>query len=628
MNLVIYILGLVALRAHIVASCDTTEFCEIATSGAVEGVCAVGEAAGGAVTGAACTVGAVFTFGLSCGLALLGTGLLVGGCAAATSEIESGCECPEEGPNFNQLLDRLDRLNVTNQNGFNDILQKLNDQEEWFKILNRNDQKIIKGQVQLILAQNKMIQDLGAISHDLRNYKHQIKLTQIIAEFSRYLNNLETISNKFDRIRRGKLNTFIKDRRLEIFKNAAMDPADGLESSIDVIFKMLIGGGPWHGGQSLFKHSSIFCTPEHLQYFLGAQTHAIMLYKISLSFNSHRIDDKVEEDWVRGYVKSVEAYSKYCFCPPGLFLQKGGKISTLRSQLPSSGQSQFKNLQKISSSSADEVTEAKLGSLLELQNFDPNSEVIDLMKEYWIEDIDLYKQLTERGKISLAHVFDEVEKCVNISRNGGVEIQRRGPFGNPPDYFAKDFVSYDEGFSSNGEMWLGLKNIKQLIQRGYTELEMRFRDWDGKVFKRHYKHFDIDFAPDYKMKLRSAQKSFVAKKSNLCPRDSRWNGAGFSTKDKWQGFCRGASCTENAAHDAGNGGWWYESYPDSPNPNGLNTGEPKIGREFMGTPYEPFCDCIRSQEHFQVCEKMTDKGRQREALKSFKTSNLILYRNE
>ena len=90
MSLVICILGLVALRAHTVASCDTTDICDIATSGAVEGLCAVGEAGAVAGTGVACTVGAVFTFGLTCGLALLGTGLLVGGCAAAPSEIESG----------------------------------------------------------------------------------------------------------------------------------------------------------------------------------------------------------------------------------------------------------------------------------------------------------------------------------------------------------------------------------------------------------------------------------------------------------------------------------------------------------------------------------------------------------
>merc|ERR1712112_605428 len=157
---------------------------------------------------------------------------------------------------------------------------------------------------------------------------------------------------------------------------------------------------------------------------------------------------------------------------------------------------------------------------------------------------------------------------------------------------------------------------------------MRFRDWDGKVFKRYHINFDIGHAPDYKLKLQAGPEGFLVNKSNLCPRDSRWIDAGFSTTDKWQGFCRGAGCTENAAHDAGHGGWWYEAYPDSPNPNGINTGKPEVGREFMGTPYQPYCNCIKSKEQFQLCERLADKGRQREGLKSFKTTNLILYRKK
>ena len=74
---------------YFVSACDK-DACNIGTSGALEVGCGVATALTGIGTTAACTVGAVFTFGLTCAGALVTTGLVAGGCAAGKSASSSG----------------------------------------------------------------------------------------------------------------------------------------------------------------------------------------------------------------------------------------------------------------------------------------------------------------------------------------------------------------------------------------------------------------------------------------------------------------------------------------------------------------------------------------------------------
>ena len=65
-----------------------------------------------------------------------------------------------------------------------------------------------------------------------------------------------------------------------------------------------------------------------------------------------------------------------------------------------------------------------------------------------------------------------------------------------------------------------------------------------------------------------------------------------------------------------------------PNPNGINTGKPKAGTEFMGTSFKRICDCIAKKEHYDVCQNKYENGKrkERENLKSFKTSYIVLHK--
>jgi hypothetical protein len=55
--------------------------------------------------------------------------------------------------------------------------------------------------------------------------------------------------------------------RIENFPKAALEPSFGLEISIDMIFKMLIGGGAFYGGKPVYITIPSFCTNKANIYF-------------------------------------------------------------------------------------------------------------------------------------------------------------------------------------------------------------------------------------------------------------------------------------------------------------------------------------------------------------------------
>ena len=49
---------------------------------------------------------------------------------------------------------------------------------------------------------------------------------------------------------------------------------------------------------------------------------------------------------------------------------------------------------------------------------------------------------------------------VECDDNGWTTILRRGQYGNPPDYFYRNFEEYREGFGDlTKEHWIGLENL-------------------------------------------------------------------------------------------------------------------------------------------------------------------------
>jgi hypothetical protein len=122
--------------------CDEDEACKVGINAAGTACGAVVGIGGGIATGLACTVGAIFTFGLSCAIAAAVT---MGG-SLRCSQIDSSniCKCTEQ-IGFNELLDKLDDMNDGFAKLNDDNLKGRLEANIWFQTLNANDKTILEG---------------------------------------------------------------------------------------------------------------------------------------------------------------------------------------------------------------------------------------------------------------------------------------------------------------------------------------------------------------------------------------------------------------------------------------------------------------------------------------------------
>ena len=64
--------------------------------------------------------------------------------------------------------------------------------------------------------------------------------------------------------------------------------------------------------------------------------------------------------------------------------------------------------------------------------------------------------------------------------DGFTTIQSRGQFGNPEDYFFRNWDAYLQQFGTAGkEFWLGLQNIYELTNHKAYSLKIEAEDQDG-----------------------------------------------------------------------------------------------------------------------------------------------------
>ena len=71
--------------------------------------------------------------------------------------------------------------------------------------------------------------------------------------------------------------------------------------------------------------------------------------------------------------------------------------------------------------------------------------------------------------------------------DGWTVIQSRGQFGNPQDYFFRNYAEYEKGFGEPGkEHWLGLKNIHALTSGRQYSLKVQLWGADETYKEAHY----------------------------------------------------------------------------------------------------------------------------------------------
>merc|ERR1719295_1211096 len=131
---------------------------------------------------------------------------------------------------------------------------------------------------------------------------------------------------------------------------------------------------------------------------------------------------------------------------------------------------------------------------------------------------------------------------------GSVRVLVRKEVGNPIDYFDKTFAEYQEGFSANGESWLGLDNLHRLTSQRDYKLKIIMTDFDGKKYVAVYDQFKVGPGDDYMLTVGGFNDALSTLQDSMFYN----NGMMFSTKDRDQDRW-GGNCAQSHT-----GGWWYK----------------------------------------------------------------------
>merc|ERR1719295_1960488 len=131
---------------------------------------------------------------------------------------------------------------------------------------------------------------------------------------------------------------------------------------------------------------------------------------------------------------------------------------------------------------------------------------------------------------------------------GSVRVLVRKEVGNPADYFDKTFAEYQEGFSANGESWLGLDNLHRLTSQRDYKLKIIMTDFDGKKYVAVYDQFKVGPGDDYMLTVGGFNDALSTLGDSMIVN----NGKKFSTKDRDQDRNSYGNCAKEFT-----GGWWY-----------------------------------------------------------------------
>jgi len=146
-----------------------------------------------------------------------------------------------------------------------------------------------------------------------------------------------------------------------------------------------------------------------------------------------------------------------------------------------------------------------------------------------------------------------------------VVILVRKQTGNPSDYFDKTFQQYQDGFSSEGESWIGLDNLHRLTSQRSYSLKIIMTDYDSKDSVALFDRFKVSQGPGYVLSVGGFNKTLSTLGDSL----SYHNGAKFSTKDLDQDNNNSDHCAKRWV-----GGWWYNQCHYA-HPTGLSSATKK-----------------------------------------------------
>ena len=252
------------------------------------------------------------TVGLGCAL----VASAVPACATAGTAVIEACgddrvlDLPED------FIDQLGGLGDT-IDGFSGLEEAIHQMggeiNQWYTALSANDKKWVEGMANIIFMQKQLTSFLNA-TQDLSD---DLDLAQVTNLYGEGIINLKSISDKFALLERGKFGIIKNDHRVEVFTDAALDPSNGLKSSIADVFAMMIGGHPLKTESIYEALGEEFCHSEEHRYVVMQLNSAVLLHATAMAMEGRAISTGLLRDIRQNFIRASQSYIRHCGCPEG-----------------------------------------------------------------------------------------------------------------------------------------------------------------------------------------------------------------------------------------------------------------------------------------------------------------------
>jgi len=417
------------------------------------------------------------------------------------------------------------------------IRQVLGNQQETQDLIRKSTQNIMDGFKEVNRNIEELANQMNSVKIDLSRL---IKTGVLQVSYLKDLEHFDLFSQRFEEMERDSSGLIVKNRKVEEFKRVVNDDLNGAERTYTDFHTMAVGGGLL-GQKSIFEIDSTYCSSK--DYILYVMIRLFEFEATAKAMDGRALDPVKIEKFKQMCINVEQKHIQTCGCPPDGPAQQMRNLQQLLSQ-PSPRTSAAEFYDSIIGNDqvgCDDLPKVHL--LYKTKPFDFSPSILSAIKSQPIEVLELVFNLVKHGNLDTLPLLENKLICTK----GPIPVLVRKQVGNPPNYFDKSFREYQEGFSANGESWLGLDRLHRLTSKASFGLKITLTDFNGEQFTAAYDNFKIGPRDSYTLSVGG----FNATLSTLDDAMRDNNGAKFSTRDRDSRY-HWYHCAKRHT-----GGWWY-----------------------------------------------------------------------